>query len=335
VILAAGKGERMHPLTEEVPKALLRVGDKTLVDWTIRRLSDAGISNIVVAIGWKGSQVEDHLSTSDSMVKIVQVADYETGPLQTLLTAIDTFDDDFLLIPVDTFTDSSILSSMISHYRKQSEPHRTTLAVDLESTSGTPVSIRENGSVSGIGNRASDAETMSRSAMLFIGNSRIKTDCKKALDAGETKLVSVLNQRIRDGRVIRSYPVKSSSIDIDRLSDLLEANRLVLERGDFSQVGQVFVPPHDSIEVGDILRLKSHTTLHKGTEIIGPVLISPGCKIGERCRIGPHVTLDSNSTLLTDCDISNSVVFGESTISSQSRLQGTIVYKSKRYNVER
>ena len=247
MILAAGKGDRMGPLTEDVPKALLKVGDKTLVDWTIKRLSDAGIPKIVVAVGWKGSQVEDHLSTSDNMVRIVQVADYETGPLQTLITAIETFDDDFLLIPVDTLTDSSVLSGMISYHKEKSESNRTTLAVDIASTSGTPVSLREDGSVSGIGNRASDTETMSRSAMLFIGNSRIRSDCKKALDAGKTKLVSVLNQGIHDGQVIGSYPVESSSVDIDTLSNLLEANRLVLERGDFTQVGHVFVPPNDSI----------------------------------------------------------------------------------------
>ena len=335
MILAAGKGERMYPLTEDVPKALLKVGDKTLVDWTIKRLSDVGISKIVVAVGWKGTHVEDHLSSSGSRARIVNVPDYETGPLQTLVTAIETFDDDFLLTPVDTMTDSSILSGMISHYNEGTESHRTTLAVDLTSHSGTPVSTREDGSVSGLGNEVLETDTMSRSAMLFIGNSRIVKDCKNALDAGETKLVYVLNMWVQDSHVLRSYPVQSSSIDIDTFSDLLEANNLVLERGNFTKTGHVFVPSGDSIEVGDILALKSDITLHKGTEIVGPVLVSHGCEIGEQCRIGPNVTLDSNSTLLMGCNISDSIVFGESTISSQSRLQGTIVYKSKRYSVER
>ncbi|MFW9767453.1 MAG: NDP-sugar synthase, partial [Candidatus Thorarchaeota archaeon] len=47
----------MRPLTEDMPKALLKVGGKTLVDWAINRLSESGISKIVVAVGWKGSQV--------------------------------------------------------------------------------------------------------------------------------------------------------------------------------------------------------------------------------------------------------------------------------------
>jgi NDP-sugar pyrophosphorylase family protein len=334
VILAAGKGERMHPLTEDVPKALLKVGDKVLVDWAINRLLDAGITEIVVAVGWKGSQVEDHLSSSEGVVRIVRVADYETGPLQTLVSAIETFDDHFLLIPVDTIIGSSVLAGMINYYKEQSEPRGLTLAVDSASTSGTQVSTREDGSVSGLGNGVSDTDTIGRSALLFIGNSRIAKDCKRALDAGETKLVSVLNRKVHDGQVLRSYLVESSSIDIDTLSDLLEANRLVLERGAFTQTGHVYVQPGDSIEVGNTLPLKSDITLRKGTEIIGPVLISPGCEIGERCRVGPHVTLDSNSTLLTGCHISDSIVFDESTISAQSHIQGTIVYRSKRYSAE-
>ena len=110
MILAAGKGERMHPLTENVPKALLNVGGKTLVDWAIERISRAGIEKIVVAVGWKGSLIEDHLaSSSDFEVSIVDVENYEIGPLQTLVTAIETFDDDFLLTPVDMLIDSSVI----------------------------------------------------------------------------------------------------------------------------------------------------------------------------------------------------------------------------------
>ena len=325
----------MHPLTEEVPKALLNVGGKCLIDWAIERLTRAGIEKIVVAVGWKRSMVEDHLSiSSDIEVSIVNVVDYEIGPLQTLVTAIETFDDDFLLSPVDILIDSSVISGMLTHYSESVESHGMALAVDFDTTSGTLVSTTEDGIITGIGNGISDADTMGRSAMLFKGNSRLAQDCRKALARGATQLVSLLGQLIHNGQSLRYYSVNSHSFDIDTLPDLLSANRHILQKGEFSQSGQVFVPEGDRIEIGDNLSLNSNITLQKGTELIGPVLISQGCDIRENCRIGPNTTIGSSSNLLSGCEISDTIVFGESTISAQSQIQGTIVYKSNQYSLE-
>ena len=332
MILAAGLGERMRPLTEDIPKPLLKVAGRTLVDWTIKRLSDAGIDNIVVAVGWKGSQVENHLS-SEKNVQVVQVVNYEIGPLQTLATAIETFDDDFLLTPVDIMTDSFVLPEMISHFRERPTSEIMTLAIYDASSKGTLVSTR-NGMITGLGNEVNDSDTMSRSAMLFMGNSSIAKECKMALEAGETKFVSVLNKWVHEGRSLKSYRIAESSFDIDSLSDLLEADKLTLSREKFTEADHIYVPQGDIFEVGDVLPLSSNITLHKGIEIIGPVLVSSGCEIGERCRIGPNVSLDSNSKILAGCVISDSIVLGESTILSQSRIRRTIVYNSKQYYVD-
>jgi NDP-sugar pyrophosphorylase family protein len=330
VILAAGLGERMRPLTEVIPKALLKVGGRTLVDWIIKRLSDTGIDKTIVAVGWKGSQIEEHLSSKRG-VTVVRVEGYEIGPLQTFVTAIESFNDDFLLMPVDILTEPSTLSGMVSHYSEQTGS--MLLAVDDAPTSSTPVSIR-NGRITGFGDGVVLTDTTSQSAMLFMGHSSISNECKLALDAGETKLVSVLNSWAQEGRSLIPYPVKSSGFDIDTLSDLLNADSLMLERGEFIESDHIYVPPGDSIEVGDSISLRSNITLHKGTEVVGPVLISPGCVISQGCKIGPNVSLDSNSRLLDRCFISDSVILGESTIQSQSRIQRTIVYNSKQYYVE-
>jgi MurNAc alpha-1-phosphate uridylyltransferase len=61
LILAAGRGERMRPLTDAVPKPLLRVGGRPLVDWQIERLALAGFTNIVVNHSHLGEQIEQAL----------------------------------------------------------------------------------------------------------------------------------------------------------------------------------------------------------------------------------------------------------------------------------
>lgn len=61
MILAAGKGERMRPLTEHTPKPLLKVGDLTLIEHNILRLEAAGIKELVINVGYRGEQIKQHL----------------------------------------------------------------------------------------------------------------------------------------------------------------------------------------------------------------------------------------------------------------------------------
>ena len=58
LILAAGRGERMRPLTDELPKPLLRVGGKALIAWQLERLSAAGVRDIVVNHAHLGDRLE-------------------------------------------------------------------------------------------------------------------------------------------------------------------------------------------------------------------------------------------------------------------------------------
>ncbi len=62
MILAAGRGERMRPLTDHTPKPLLRAGGKALIEWHINALARAGIENIIVNTAHLGEQIEAALS---------------------------------------------------------------------------------------------------------------------------------------------------------------------------------------------------------------------------------------------------------------------------------
>lgn len=61
MILAAGRGERMRPLTDDTPKPLLRIAGKCLIDYHIEALAKAGVSRIVINLAWLGHQIEAHV----------------------------------------------------------------------------------------------------------------------------------------------------------------------------------------------------------------------------------------------------------------------------------
>ena len=61
MILAAGRGERMRPLTDQTPKPMLRVRGQPLIERHVTRLVAAGIERIVINLAWLGEQIRDHL----------------------------------------------------------------------------------------------------------------------------------------------------------------------------------------------------------------------------------------------------------------------------------
>lgn len=78
MILAAGRGERLRPLTDTTPKPLLQVGEHRLIEYHLLALKEAGIEDIVINLSWLGDQIESHLG--DGSRYGVRIAySYETG----------------------------------------------------------------------------------------------------------------------------------------------------------------------------------------------------------------------------------------------------------------
>ena len=63
MILAAGRGERMRPLTDHLPKPLIPVAGKPLIQWHLEKLAQAGITEVVINHAWLGSMIEQALGT--------------------------------------------------------------------------------------------------------------------------------------------------------------------------------------------------------------------------------------------------------------------------------
>ena len=61
MILAAGRGERMRPLTDTTPKALLEVGGKSLLEYQLERLANAGADTVVINLGWLGEAIVERI----------------------------------------------------------------------------------------------------------------------------------------------------------------------------------------------------------------------------------------------------------------------------------
>ena len=110
MILAAGRGERMKPLTDSLPKPLLKVANKSLIEHHIEKLAAAGISNIVINIAWLAEKVQELLGDGTKYGVKITYSHEKQGALETaggIATAMPYLEDEeaFLVVNGDVYTD--------------------------------------------------------------------------------------------------------------------------------------------------------------------------------------------------------------------------------------
>jgi mannose-1-phosphate guanylyltransferase len=129
LILAAGLGSRLGALTKETPKALVRVGDRAIIDHNIRKLLEIGVKEILVNTHYLAEQVEMFLIHQGYPAKVATVFEPELlGTAGTLKRNIDFFGiGDFLVLHGDNYF-SSDLKSLVSAHTKRSAGTEMTMA---------------------------------------------------------------------------------------------------------------------------------------------------------------------------------------------------------------
>ena len=107
MILAAGRGERMRPLTDSIPKPLLEVCGKPLIFYHLENLAAAGFRHVVINVSWLGEIIMDKVGDGQEFGMSIEYS-YEPEALETaggIVQALDKLDDEFVVVNGDTFTD--------------------------------------------------------------------------------------------------------------------------------------------------------------------------------------------------------------------------------------
>ena len=106
MILAAGRGKRLRPLTDSIPKALIEVHGQSLLERHLVKIRDAGISDVVINLGWKGKQIQDRLGSGSRFGLNIEFSDEGDNVLETgggVFNALHLLGDDtFLVINADS-----------------------------------------------------------------------------------------------------------------------------------------------------------------------------------------------------------------------------------------
>lgn len=112
MILAAGRGERLRPLTDTVPKSLVQVRGKSLLERHLENLQAAGISNVVINLGWLGEQIVERVGSGSRYGLEVVYSEEGDNVLETgggIHKALPFLGSDpFLVVNADIFTDMPV-----------------------------------------------------------------------------------------------------------------------------------------------------------------------------------------------------------------------------------
>jgi MurNAc alpha-1-phosphate uridylyltransferase len=109
MILAAGRGERMRPLTERLPKPMLEVGGHRLIEYHLAALYALGVRDVVINLSWQGERIRESLGDGSTRKLSIRYSDEGPEPLGTaggIVAALPLLGDEpFLVVNGDVWTD--------------------------------------------------------------------------------------------------------------------------------------------------------------------------------------------------------------------------------------
>ena len=122
IILSAGQGKRLLPLTTDTPKAALRIGNQSLLEWQLQEISKTSISDVVVITGFGASKIEKLVEEScfESVRTLFNPFYKNCDNLGTCWVARGEMNCPFVIINGDTIFQSSILEKLIESTSKNS-----------------------------------------------------------------------------------------------------------------------------------------------------------------------------------------------------------------------
>ncbi|ODB39397.1 mannose-1-phosphate guanylyltransferase [Pseudomonas mosselii] len=219
MILAAGKGERMRPLTLHTPKPLVPAAGKPLIEYHLEALASAGIREVVINHAWLGQQIEDHLGDGSRFGLRIRYS-AEGEPLETgggIFKALPLLGDaPFLLVNGDVWTDYDFTGL---NAPLQGLAHL--VLVDNPGHHGRGDFRLADGQVSD----GDDAP----GTLTFSGISVLDPVLFEGCQPGAFKLAPLLRKAMADGRVSGEH-YRGHWIDVGTLERLADVERLIGER---------------------------------------------------------------------------------------------------------
>ncbi|MCE7698962.1 MAG: NTP transferase domain-containing protein, partial [Methanobacterium paludis] len=283
VILTAGEGTRMRPLTITRPKTMLKVGGKPILQYNVEALRDAGVKDISMVVGYHEDVIKEHFKDgSDLGVNITYLTQKERlGTAHAIGKASNIVDEEFIVLNGDIIVDPELINSLIGRYN-HGDASSILVLTEVEDPSPFGVVELEGDRITNIIEKPTPEEAPSNliNAGIYIFNPLIFDAIEKTEKSprGEYEITDSLLIQIRENRGVVGFKSKNKWIDIGRPWELLDVNEHFLKDLETKIEGEV----EEGATIHGPVHLGKGSIIRSGSHIMGPVYI------GENCDIGPN-----------------------------------------------
>jgi len=311
VVLAAGEGARLQPITLTRPKHLISIGGKPILEHCLTAIKACGISEIVIVVHYMAEAIREYFGSGEKLGLKIEYA-YQKGVLGTgnaAGVAEPYVDGDFLLVYGDLlFTAEALKKVLETHNRKKPSATLSVVHVERPEDYGI-VELKDDGRVKRIIEkpRREEAPTNLANAGLYVFSPEIFEKVKRisASSRGEWEITDAIELLIKEEKPVFAVEIsKDEWFDIGRPWDLLEANRWVLTRMEPSVLGKVEEGAHI---IGPVTVAES-ACIRSGAYIEGPAYIGEHSDVGPNCYIRPCTSIGRNVRIGNACEIKNSII---------------------------
>jgi UDP-N-acetylglucosamine diphosphorylase/glucosamine-1-phosphate N-acetyltransferase len=309
VLLAAGEGVRLLPITATRPKHLIRVGGKPILEHCLDALKANGVKEALIITHYMGDAIRGYFGDGKKFGMKLEYVEQEvvlgTGNAASL--AEGYVDGDFLLVYGDLLFGSEAVKKVLDvHKKEKPDAVMAVVPVDKPESYGI-VESKKDGSFARI------VEKPKRKAPSNLANAGLYIFGKSVFDAlrkvkrsprGEWELTDAVSLLASDGKVAVAEIAKADWFDIGRPWDLLDANVWALRRMQHRVLGNVEEGAHllGPVTVAETARVRS------GAYIEGPCFIDEGADVGPNCFIRACTSIGKNARIGNGCEVKNSII---------------------------
>lgn len=224
VILAAGQGKRLRPITETIPKAMASVCGKPMLEIILRQLKVNGITDAILVIHYKKEQIKEYFGEEYQGIKIHYAEQKEMkGTGDAVLTAEPFIDDDhFLVVAADTLAPTALFTRLNNH---KSDMVITVCKVQDPTRFG--VIETDNNHVTRIVEKSPTPPTNLASASVYYFPKTIFDKCKQLVPSprGEYEITDAIQMLLDEG-VQCTYEIIENWLDIGTHEQLAQAQEI-------------------------------------------------------------------------------------------------------------
>ena len=323
LILAGGKGTRLRPLTYTSAKQLIPIANKPILFFGIEFMREAGITEIGMIVGDTAEEIEAACGDGAQFgVKLTYIP--QSAPLG-LAHAVKTAQpfigtDSFCMYLGDNLLRDGI-AQVVAEYQASACDCMILLTKVPDPERFGVAELHEDGSVKQLVEKPREPKSDLALVGVYLFNESIFTACDSIQPSarGELEITDAIQWLVEHGRSVQPSIVQGWWKDTGKKADLLDANRLVLERQERSLQGEV----DDAHKVIGQVVVEEGAQVH-GSTIRGPAIIGAGAVI-DNAFIGPFTSIGP-LCVVRNCEVEHSILLeGAQVTDIGTRLEDSVV----------